>query len=172
MRVSTAVAISFAAMSASCTAAPQVDPKAETAAVRARVRLPAEGAAQAELKRLQDDWARAYVALDTTLVGKLLAPDYFVVTNETEGNIADRQRALAAVLRHSPDWPIYAYDQEDVEVRVYGDAAIVTGISTLRMKHAVSGNLSDVKSRYVHVWVRREGQWQLVSRQATPVGST
>lgn len=73
---------------------------------------------------------------------------------------------------------------EDVDVRLYGDVAVVTGISHVDIEHmdvaSVSGltGVSEAdllkkgktftrSSRHLHVWVKRDGNWKLVARQAT-----
>ena len=57
---------------------------------------------------------------------------------------------------------------EDVIVRVYGDTAVtITG----RKQTATVGVRSGVnrQQRHTGVWVKRQGQWQLVSAQVTPI---
>ena len=124
---------------------------------------------EAVIRSLQEEWAAAYVALDTGRVGALLAEDYTVIHPETPSRIADRARAIRAILTHDPDRPIYAYEQEQFDIRFYGPVALVSAVSHLKMRHRVTGNESGIRSRYLHVWVKRDGRWKLVSRQATPM---
>lgn len=73
---------------------------------------------------------------------------------------------------------------EELTVRPYGDVAVVTAISHVDIEHvdlAEVSRLTDVPieeleqkgrkvtrhSRYLHVWVKKEGEWKLVARQAT-----
>jgi Domain of unknown function (DUF4440) len=57
------------------------------------------------------------------------------------------------------------YDTSDVRVRVYGDAAVVTG----RVERArnLSGRVVDDDWRFTKVYVRRDGQWQVVAFHAS-----
>lgn len=73
---------------------------------------------------------------------------------------------------------------EDLDVRMYGDVAVVIGVSHVDIVHkdlagvsALTGVSTDDlekkgaaftrSSRHMHVWVKRAGQWKLVARQAT-----
>ncbi len=51
--------------------------------------------------------------------------------------------------------------------RVYGDVALVDG--DVRIQVVVKGGLKDFVSRYLQAWARRDGRWQVVSWQSTPV---
>jgi len=75
--------------------------------------------------------------------------------------VSDRSLdADAAPPRHR--WPI-SFD--DTKVRVYGNAAVVTGRGTY--KGLKSGDV--IVIRFTNVWVKRRGAWQLVNYQATPI---
>jgi ketosteroid isomerase-like protein len=50
-------------------------------------------------------------------------------------------------------------------VRVYGDTAVVTARADVK-GHQLGEDFSG-PYRYTRVWVRRNGQWQTVSYQAT-----
>ena len=53
------------------------------------------------------------------------------------------------------------------EFRVLGDVVLVNG--DLRIDVEVKGTRKTVLSRYLQVWARRNGAWQMVSWQSTPV---
>jgi ketosteroid isomerase-like protein len=55
----------------------------------------------------------------------------------------------------------------DRKVRVYGDTAVVTG--TRHIRDTLDGKPRDEQHRYTRVWVKRNGQWLVVSFQATKV---
>jgi ketosteroid isomerase-like protein len=52
-------------------------------------------------------------------------------------------------------------------VRQYGDAAVVTGET--RMSGHAGQTAWSAHSRYTHVFVQRDGRWQLASAQGTPI---
>ena len=58
-------------------------------------------------------------------------------------------------------------NEREITVRLYGDAAIVQNLSTLR--GTFSGAPTDTDLRGTFVWVRRDGRWRLVTNQLTAV---
>ena len=77
------------------------------------------------------------------------------------GIVASKDEALAGLasganpVRQSPS---------DIEVRVYGDTAILTFVLTQEREGERS-----VRSRLVKVFVRRDGCWIMVHNQGTPL---
>ena len=55
----------------------------------------------------------------------------------------------------------------DVSVRVYGDTAVV--IRRRKQVATVGTRHSEGYQRVTNVWVKRQGRWQLVSGQVTPI---
>jgi len=53
----------------------------------------------------------------------------------------------------------------DVEVRLYGETALVIGRAS--MKATFRGQNVGGEFRYTDVWVKRQGAWQNVASQAT-----
>jgi len=58
---------------------------------------------------------------------------------------------------------------DEIKVRVYGDTAIVTGRSTAKGKDQY-GKM-DEQRRCTRVLVRRDGRWQFVHFQGTPISN-
>lgn len=56
---------------------------------------------------------------------------------------------------------------DDLKVRVYGDSAVVTDLERLRGRTA--DQFFNLNLRFTRVWVKREGEWRLVSSQFTEV---
>jgi len=55
---------------------------------------------------------------------------------------------------------------EGVRVRVYGETAVVTGLSVSADRWA-GREFAERKLRYILVFVRRDGRWQIVAEQRT-----
>ena len=56
---------------------------------------------------------------------------------------------------------------DDVEVRVYGDTAIVTGAAKIQV--ASRGQANSFAVRFTDAYTNRDGRWQMVAWQATRV---
>jgi ketosteroid isomerase-like protein len=90
-----------------------------------------------------------------------LADDYVAIT--PLGQVTTKQEAISA--RRSGQLRYEAMNITDMVVRVYGDTAVVTARADVR-GHQLGEDFSG-PYRYTRVWVRRNGQWQVVSYQAT-----
>lgn len=61
------------------------------------------------------------------------------------------------------------YETSDLRIRVYGDAAVVTG--RLQRRRSTGGTVVDDDWRFTKVYVRREGQWRVVAFHASEAAS-
>jgi ketosteroid isomerase-like protein len=57
--------------------------------------------------------------------------------------------------------------REEEEIRVFGDTAVVTG--RIVLKALYSGKESSGPYRFINVWAKLKGHWQIVANQITPV---
>ena len=92
---------------------------------------------------------------------RILADDYVAIT--PLGQVTTKQETISA--RRSGQLRYEAMNITDMVVRVYGDTAVVTARADVK-GHQLGEDFSG-PYRYTRVWVRRNGQWQIVSYQAT-----
>jgi hypothetical protein len=92
---------------------------------------------------------------------RILSEDYVAIT--PLGQITTKQETISA--RRSGQLRYEAMNITDMVVRVYGDTAVVTARAEVK-GHQLGEDFSG-PYRYTRVWVRRNGQWQTVSYQAT-----
>jgi len=99
---------------------------------------------------------------DRTTMERLYANDYMYT--HSNGTVLNKAQEIAESM--SPDQAWTAHKSDDMKVRIYGDVAVVTGVSTLTgsAKGYVSG-----PRRFTEIWVRRNGRWQEVGGQSTIV---
>jgi ketosteroid isomerase-like protein len=116
-----------------------------------------------ELTQLVRDLNEAVVAADVAVLERILHEDY--VHNRPSGVVEDRAQYLDNRKERRVDFESLVPDQ--MEVRVYGDTAIVTGRSTARGKDQYG--TMDEQRRWTRVLIRRDGSWQFVHFQATPI---
>lgn len=117
-----------------------------------------------ELRKLEQEWAEAEQKRDVVKVGQILATDYHLTI--ATGELRDKE----AVLRElkSGELSIEASMFADKRVRVYGDTAVVTARLIIK-KGKYKGTDISGESRYTNVYVKKDGRWQCVCGQYTPI---
>jgi ketosteroid isomerase-like protein len=116
------------------------------------------------LERLEHQLAATYKAGDCAAWGEMLAPEWSVI--HITATTMTKAEALKACQDARPALEELRIDE--LNVRVYGDTAVVTGRTT-----AKTGGASPVSLalRFTDVFVRRDGRWLAVASQATRIGS-
>ncbi len=116
-----------------------------------------------EVMLVENAWTRAHLDGDVATLEHLMADDYLKI--EMDGSVSDRAATLAKYTPETRYWNYVAGDE--YSVRVYGDTAVVIGRWTARgMNH---GARFDYAARFLSVYVKRAGQWQMVSEQSTEI---
>lgn len=116
-----------------------------------------------ELTALADAWDKAIVARNVPAVESNIATDF----RQIRGNGIDVGRAQFIRDITDPTLKIDPYVVEDFSVRVLGDAALLYG--RIRMTGSSSGERWESHFRYIDVYARRNGKWQVTSVQITPM---
>jgi hypothetical protein len=94
----------------------------------------------------------------------LLAADFMLI-DVMQGNEVPRSAFMD--LLAGGQFQFESIVPSGLKVRLYGDAAIVTGTTEMRVRFA--GSTGVVHSRYTHVYVFQAGRWRLASAQGTPI---
>lgn len=126
---------------------------------------PAQPALVAELTRQADAWDKAIVRKDRAAIEANMADDFRQI--DGDGDVADKAAFVRDLV--SDDLRIHPYTVEDFEVRIYGDTALLSGRT--RMTGEFKGKPFTSHYRYLDVYVRRGGQWRIVSVQITRLKS-
>ena len=108
-----------------------------------------------------DAWDKAIVAKNAAAVAANVAPDFAQI--ESGGAVIGRDEFIKDLL--DPALRIDPYKVEDFSVRVYADTALLTG--RIRMTGVSEGKPFSSHFRYIDVYVKRDGVWQVVSIQIT-----
>jgi len=92
-----------------------------------------------------------------------LADDYVLVT--PDGEELTKREVIRGLVR--PGLKMEPYETTEVQVRIYADAAIVTG----RMQQTFSLGRARYKNdlRYTHVYVKRKGRWVMATAHTSVV---
>ena len=118
-----------------------------------------------ELTQLVKDLNDAVVKADVAVLETFLHEDY--VHHRPRGTVENRAEYLENRKARRVDFESLVPDE--MEVRVYGDTAIVTGRSTA--KGADQYGTMDEQRRWTRVLVRQDGRWQFVLFQGTPIST-
>src|SRR3546814_4834359 len=73
--------------------------------------------------------------------------------------VTNLEHNLAEVAAREPFYE--AFRNHDQQVRLYGDAALIVGITSIRGR--VGGEPFAADFRYTDTWVRRDGKWLLAA---------
>ena len=116
---------------------------------------------EAELRALNRQAAEMQMRHDVGTATRLLADEYIFV--QADGQVTNKAQNLAVI--GSAEFVCESLITSDVEVRLYGETALVIGRAS--MKATFRGQNVGGEFRYTDVWVKRQGAWQNVASQAT-----
>jgi ketosteroid isomerase-like protein len=118
------------------------------------------GSVEQELIKLENEWADAWVKSDVAFFDRIMADDYMWTAPEGYVN------SKADILAIAKSGVITSRVLADMKVRVYGDAAVVSGRDTTKetyKREYVSSH------RWTHFWVKIAGRWQCVAGHSSKI---
>jgi ketosteroid isomerase-like protein len=113
------------------------------------------------LIKLENDWNDASMKRDVAVLGRMLADDY--IFTDPDGVMFTKAQNLEML--KSGDDVVTSAVATDMKVRVYGNAAIVTGLNTV--KEQLKGKDISGTYAYTDTWVKRPGSWVCVATHAS-----
>ena len=120
---------------------------------------------EGEIRRVEAELCRAFETGDASVLRRDLDAR-FTLTNSA-GEVASFEQTVAEVEKRDPFYDLFR--NHDQVIRSYGDAAIVTGVTS------VAGHSQDqpfqADFQFTDTWIRdRSGQWKLAASHASRVG--
>ena len=103
---------------------------------------------------------------DVATLEKLLAPEFTLVSSNAQ--VQTRDQVLDEVRRRDPLYEVFR--NHSMTARIYGDAAVVQGITSL--KGSSSGDSFKLDVRFTDTLIKHQGQWRLVVSHVTRVPTT
>ncbi len=114
-----------------------------------------------ELLKLENVFAQAVASNDADALDAFLADDWIIV--EPDGGMINKARFLGVIgsgaLSHE------SMESTDLKIRVYGNTALVTGLTTSKGKFM--GQDFTSCERATDIFVKQSGRWQCVFTQLT-----
>jgi len=117
--------------------------------------------AEEELLKLEKEFAQAIVSNDLEGIGRIVADEWIII--DPNGDIVERTRFFEVIKSGALTHDLM--ESEDFRVRVYGDGAVVTGLT--RTKGKFMGQEFSTQERATDVFVKRDGRWQCVLTHLT-----
>ena len=114
---------------------------------------------QREIETLEQQEANAMLGADTSTLQTLWADD--MVVNSTANMIAGKKLLLELV--QNGQLKLRIYERRPVRISVFGDLVVSTGNEISQL---MGGTIAGFKlfTSYMNVWMKRDGNWQLLSR--------
>jgi len=116
-----------------------------------------------QLVQQADAWDKAIIRKDSAAIAANMAEDFRQIS--ARGDVADKAAFLDVIT--SPKLVINPYSVEDMDVRFYGDVALLSGRT--RLTGSWEGKAFTSHYRYVDVYVRKDGPWRVASVQITEI---
>jgi ketosteroid isomerase-like protein len=118
---------------------------------------------EALLRAQAEAWDRAIVVRDRAAIERNMHERFFQI--DAHGRRHDRNGFIASLV--DPALSIDPYTVRDLEIRRYGDTALLTG--TTYMTGHYDGKPFSTHYRYIDTYVREHGEWTVVAVQVTAI---
>jgi ketosteroid isomerase-like protein len=116
-----------------------------------------------QIKKMEKDRAAAVVKGDVATLEGLTSDDYILIN--ANGQLSDKATTMNNI--KTGNIKLTANEVSDLKVRVYGNTAVVTGKSDA--KGTIGGRELKGPVMFTRVYVKRNGKWQSVAFQQTPI---
>jgi ketosteroid isomerase-like protein len=110
-----------------------------------------------EIRKLDRERIQAQVNADSVTLDRIYADDFIGIG--PSGTLRTKKEVLADFASGSLKFQSITTDE--VRIRVYGNAAVETGISTMKGQDAEK--VVPEENRFTRVWIKQVGRWRLVA---------
>lgn len=114
-----------------------------------------------EIIELEQERLNAFARDDKATFERLVTDD--LTMTHSSGEVADKAGLMAVMRPSTPERPLPALSTEDVKVRVYGDAAVMTG----RLVETARDGRRVVVLRFTNTYIKQHGRWRMSAGQLT-----
>ncbi len=122
------------------------------------------GGDAATLVDIETSWTDAVIKKDIPTLEKYYADD--VTDVGPDGELGTKQQDIDDI--RNGVFVIESASATDLQPRVFGNAAVVTGVGEIT-KGSYKGQDISGRYRFTDTFVKRNGQWQCVASQATKI---
>jgi ketosteroid isomerase-like protein len=116
-----------------------------------------------ELLAVERRFDAALLSADVAALEAILGERFFL--NDFMGGVVVRSELLRYI--SAGELKFRGIEPHDLSAERHGDTGLVTGWT--EMKAELSGSRSEVKSRFLHVYVKDAGAWRMIAAQGTVI---
>ena len=117
-----------------------------------------------QLRRINKEWVDALVQGDTATLNRVM-DENCIFSYALDGD--DKSQFIADI--ESGDLKVDSLKRDNVEVCIYGSTGVLIAFDTAVWNY--KGQHIQNHYRTIHVYAERDGQWQIVAIQASPIPS-
>ena len=114
-----------------------------------------------EIIELEQERLKAFARDDKAAFEQLVTDD--LTMTHSSGEVANKAELMAVMRPSTPERPLPALSTEDVKVRVYGDAAVMTG----RLVETARDGRRVVVLSFTNTYIKQKGRWRMSAGQLT-----
>lgn len=119
-----------------------------------------------EVRKVDDEMFQAVLKGDADTLDRIYADD--IAFTYASGQIVSKAQAVADV--RSGRNKLFVLNHDDVRVRAFGNAVVVTGRTQSTLACCEAGaKPTQVHRRFTDVYEKLDGRWQLIAHQVTPI---
>jgi uncharacterized protein (TIGR02246 family) len=108
-----------------------------------------------ELIKLEKESGDSFITHDPTAFANLTTDDY--TGTMPDGTVLTKAQVIEAI--KSSEVKITSIVDDELRVRVYGNAAVVTGRLTTKIQVEGVGEITS-QERFTDTWIRQDGSWK------------
>ena len=114
------------------------------------------------IRQLDNERIQAQIGADAVALNRIYADDFIGVG--PSGTVRTKAQVISDFT--SGELKFQSITTDEVQVRVYENTAVETGLST--MVGQDKGRAVPRDTRFTRVWVKQQGRWQLVANHYSP----
>ena len=120
-----------------------------------------------EIVKLEEELTQTEMRVDVEALNRIYADDIMVTA--PIGICVDKPAVMTEVRQAASKAKIEKYDKDDLKVRAYGDTAVTSYRITAKAKFEET----EINRQFciTNVWMRRDGNWQIVARHTANLES-
>ena len=130
---------------------------------------PSTAKAEAEIRDAIHKYDDALRRGDAAAAGRFWAEEYTFIN--PAGQMLTRADRLANVQAASTAFDSLAHAPQQEKITIYGNGCVAVYTTLLHITGQYGGQAQEGALRGLVVWVRRDGRWQQVASQLTPVAT-